>query len=68
VEKSLRFLCKEISNNRPRVLLIVDNTGERVQGPVVDLTEKDETGKYYRSIVKTLDPNKYNINLAEYLL
>ncbi|MBM4144772.1 MAG: hypothetical protein FJ240_00640 [Nitrospira sp.] len=68
MEKSLRFLCKEISNNRPRVLLIVDNTGERVQGPVVDLTEKDETGKYYRSIVKTLDPNKYNINLAEYLL
>lgn len=54
--------------DRPRVLLIVDNTGKRVQGSVVDLTEKDKTGKYYRSIMKTLDPNKYNVNLAEYLL
>jgi hypothetical protein len=35
---------------------------------VVDLSEKDETGRYVRTIIKTLDPNKYKINLAEYLL
>ena len=54
--------------DRPRVLLIIDNKGERVNGPVINLTEKDTAGKYFRTIVKTLDPNKYKINLAEYLL
>jgi hypothetical protein len=54
--------------DRPRVLIIIDQKGQRVSGPVVNLTEKSEVGKYLRSIVKTLDPNKYKINLAEYLL
>jgi hypothetical protein len=39
-----------------------------LKGPVVNLTEKDENGIYHRTIKKTLDPNKYKINLAEYLL
>jgi HD-GYP domain-containing protein (c-di-GMP phosphodiesterase class II) len=54
--------------DRPRVLIIIDKSGQRVNGPVVNLAEKDEAGKYLRSVVKTLDPNKYKINLAEYLL
>jgi HD-GYP domain-containing protein (c-di-GMP phosphodiesterase class II) len=54
--------------DRPRVLIIVDKKGKRVKGPVVSLTEKDKNGKYLRSVTKTLDTNKYKINLAEYLL
>jgi HD-GYP domain-containing protein (c-di-GMP phosphodiesterase class II) len=55
--------------DRPRVMIIVDRKGERLlKGPVVNLTEKDENGIYHRTIKKTLDPNKYKINLAEYLL
>ncbi|MEW6067737.1 MAG: HD-GYP domain-containing protein [Nitrospirota bacterium] len=54
--------------DRPRVLIIIDNKGKRVQGSVVSLTEKDEKGNYLRTIEKTLDPTKYKINLAEYLL
>lgn len=54
--------------DRPRVLIIIDNTGNRVKGDVVDLTEKSGSGKYVRTIVKTMDPNKYKINLAEYML
>ncbi|MCL5422283.1 MAG: HD-GYP domain-containing protein [Nitrospirae bacterium] len=55
--------------DRPRVLIIIDSSGTRVKGNVVDLTEKDSTGnKYLRTIVKTMDPNKYRINLAEYML
>jgi HD-GYP domain-containing protein (c-di-GMP phosphodiesterase class II) len=55
--------------DRPRVLIIIDSTGNRVTGHVVDLTEKDPGGaKYMRTIVKTMDPNKYRINLAEYML
>ncbi len=54
--------------DRPRVLIIVDSKGRRVRGPVVSLTEKDKYGRYLRSVTKTLDTNKYKINLAEYLL
>ncbi len=53
--------------NRPRVLIIVDSSGARAKN-VVDLMEKDKDGNYKRTIVKTLDPNQYKINLAEYLL
>ena len=35
----------------------------------MDLAEVDEsTGAYKRSILKTLDPNEYNINVAEFLI
>jgi hypothetical protein len=35
----------------------------------VDLREVDETTKgYRRSIVRTLDPNEYNINVAEFFI
>lgn len=54
--------------DRPRVLIIIDNSGNRTKGPVVDLTEKGPGGRYLRTIVKTMDPNKYRINLAEYML
>jgi HD-GYP domain-containing protein (c-di-GMP phosphodiesterase class II) len=53
---------------RPRVLIIMDNKGVRGESHVVDLTEKSAKDTYLRSIVKTMDPNKYRINLAEYLL
>lgn len=54
--------------DRPKVLVIVDSNGKRSSGYVVDLTEKEAAGRYLRTIIKTLDPNKYNISLAEYLL
>ncbi|MBI4655059.1 MAG: HD domain-containing protein [Nitrospirae bacterium] len=54
--------------DKPRVLVVVDSDGKKIKGRVVDLTEKDGSGNYLRKAVKTLDPNKYNINLAEYLL
>jgi len=58
----------QIFPTRPRILLIVDCQGARTAGHIVDLTEKDEQDHYIRSIIKTIDPNKYKINLAEYLL
>jgi HD-GYP domain-containing protein (c-di-GMP phosphodiesterase class II) len=67
-ELGLVYETDVVFMDRPRVLIIVDRQGKRVKGPVVTLTEKDEKGKYLRSIMKTLDPNKYKINLAEYLL
>ena len=67
-ELGLVYESDVVFADRPRVLLIIDNKGERVNGPVINLTEKDTAVKYFRTIVKTLDPNKYKINLAEYLL
>jgi HD-GYP domain-containing protein (c-di-GMP phosphodiesterase class II) len=53
---------------RPRVLLISDRSGAKIEGTAVDLMEKDETGNYKRSISAVLDPHEYGISLAEYLL
>jgi HD-GYP domain-containing protein (c-di-GMP phosphodiesterase class II) len=53
--------------DRPRVIILVDKNGEKTK-LTVDLMEKDSEGNYKRNIIKTLDSNQYNINLAEYLL
>lgn len=55
--------------DRPKVCLIYYSDGEYRKGKVVDLIEADEvSGDFKRSIVKTLDPNEYNINVAEFLI
>lgn len=55
--------------DRPRVVLLYYKDGQYRKGKVVDLTEKDETtGQYKWTIVKTLDPNEYSLNVAEYLI
>ena len=67
-EMGLVYECTPANADRPRVMIIVDSSGKKIDGIVVDLTEKNDSGRYQRSIVKTLDPNKYRVNLAEYLL
>lgn len=67
-ELGLVYGANPVFQDRPRVLIIIDSNGQRVSGPIVDLTEKGEDGKYLRTIIKTMDPSKYRINLAEYLL
>lgn len=54
--------------SRPKVLIIVNSKGKKVDGFVVDLNEKTKDGRHIRSIVKTMDPNKYKLNLSEYVL
>jgi putative nucleotidyltransferase with HDIG domain len=55
--------------DRPEVCLVYYGEGEYRRGKVVDMAETDETtGKYKWTIMKTLDPNEYNINVAEFLL
>jgi len=68
--RELGLVCEsnQIFPARPRVMIIVDNKGNRIKGATVDLTEKNEREVFLRSISRTMDPNKYKINLAEYLL
>jgi putative nucleotidyltransferase with HDIG domain len=55
--------------DRPRVCLLSYRDGEYHKGRLVDLREMDETTRDYRwSIVRTLDPNEYNINVAEFFV
>jgi putative nucleotidyltransferase with HDIG domain len=54
---------------RPTVKLITDAAGSKVDGAVVDLTERDPaTGRYVRTISKVLNPQDYGIEIAEYFL
>ncbi len=55
--------------DRPQVCLVYYSDGEYRKGKLVDMAETDEaTGKYKWTIMKTLDPNEYNINVAEFLI
>ncbi len=55
--------------DRPKVCLVYYGDGQYRKGEVVDLKEKDDaSGSFKRNIVKTLDPNEYNLNLAEFLM
>ena len=55
--------------DRPKICLLSYSDGEYQRGEVVDLREVDEgTRDFKRTIVKTVDPNEYNINVAEFLM
>ena len=55
--------------DRPKVCLIYYSDGEYRKGNVVDLRETEETAQTFkRAIVKTLNPNEYNLNVAEFLI
>jgi HD-GYP domain-containing protein (c-di-GMP phosphodiesterase class II) len=55
--------------DRPRILLIRFQAGEYREGGMLDLAERDdETGKYRNTISRPLDPNEYQVNVAELLL
>ncbi len=55
--------------DRPKVCLLYYSDGDYQKGEVVDLREVDEGSRgFKRTIVKTLDPNEYNINVAEFLM
>ncbi|MFB0566710.1 MAG: HD-GYP domain-containing protein [Candidatus Aminicenantaceae bacterium] len=54
---------------RPRVKLISDETGNKIDGEIVDLAEKDSaTNTFKRTILKSLDPKQYNIKISDYFL
>ncbi|MGH7557872.1 MAG: HD-GYP domain-containing protein [Gemmatimonadota bacterium] len=49
---------------RPRVRLVVGADGERFDGPIVSLAEKDRAGGYRRSVARVLDPERYDVDPA----
>ncbi|MFW6128831.1 MAG: HD-GYP domain-containing protein [Candidatus Aminicenantaceae bacterium] len=62
------FHEKEFST-RPRVKIISDNEGNKIDGAIVDLREKDpQTNNFKQSIHKSLNPKIYGINVTDYFL
>ena len=54
---------------RPTVKLIADKAGNKVDGEIVDLADKDpETGRFTRTIITALNPQDYSIEVADYFL
>ena len=54
---------------RPKVKLITNAWGNKVDGEIVDLTDKDpRTEKFLRTILKALDPDTYDVNVSDYFL
>jgi HD-GYP domain-containing protein (c-di-GMP phosphodiesterase class II) len=54
--------------DRPTIILVARGEKGDVKKEVADLTETDRTGRYKRSVVKTLDPYQYHIDIAKYFL
>jgi len=54
---------------RPKVKLITDPEGNKVDGEIVDLAERDpETNTFTKSIIKNLDNNTYNVRIPDYFV
>jgi len=54
---------------RPKVKIIADSEGNKVDGELIDLTEiAPESKKFRRTIVKSLEADKYGIHPADYFL
>jgi len=56
--------------HRPLVRIVSDSSGRRLpEPPLVDLSEALEvSGRPARTIVKTTDPDKYNIKVSDYVV
>jgi len=54
---------------KPKVKIIADKKGNKIDGKIIDLAEKNpKTEKFKKTIVKTLDPYEYDINVADYFI
>jgi HD-GYP domain-containing protein (c-di-GMP phosphodiesterase class II) len=54
--------------DRPTVVLVSRDEKGDAKKEVIDLTETDGRGQFKRSIIKTLDPYHYYIDIAKYFL
>ena len=55
--------------SRPMVKIVSDAQGNIVVPPLeVDLAQPDGNGDYPRTIIKTADPDRYGINVGDYIV
>lgn len=54
--------------DRPKIILVGKDEKRGASKEIVDLSERNKDGSYKRSIVRTLDPYKYHIDIAKYFI
>jgi putative nucleotidyltransferase with HDIG domain len=54
--------------DRPQVILLAQEEKGYGKMHLLDLTKTDEEGRFRWSIIKTLDPSKYHIDIGKYFL
>ena len=55
--------------SRPLVRVVSDALGNvQHPGTIVDLAERDESGNFRRTIIKTGDPERYGIRVGDFFL
>ncbi len=55
--------------SRPVVKIVSDANGNTLHpAPEIDLAQQDSDGQYARTIIKTADPDRYGINVGDYLV
>ena len=53
--------------NRPQVKVLVDRSGQKIEnGPIVDLSQKDRSGQFLRSVERTYDARSFGINITNF--
>ncbi len=54
---------------RPVIKLITDREGNKLDGELADLSERDAaTGRFLRTITKPLNPHEYGVEISDYFL
>lgn len=54
---------------KPKIKLITDNTGNKIEGETVDLMDpKSDWAGFQRTIIKSLNPQDYDIRISDYFL
>jgi hypothetical protein len=56
------------NGERPLVKVIADAQGNPVDGPELDLTEKDDTGQYRHSIIRIIDNTEHKFDTSRYFV
>ncbi|MHB8481589.1 MAG: HD-GYP domain-containing protein [Nitrospiria bacterium] len=55
--------------DRPKVKIIVNSSGQEVDGESIDLNETiGGTSEYKRSILRSIDPHKYKVDVSRFFL
>lgn len=67
-ELALVYEINPVFIERPHVVLLTDSKGRQASVQPFDLSMKDASGAFVKSIVKSLDAHPYKINMAEFLL
>ena len=65
----LAVVCKPNPDDiyRPQAKLLTEPYGDSRAFRVVSLADRDSNGAYLRSIVRSIDPQEHQINVADYL-